>query len=241
MIDDNDLSNSENSEYVNEINAVNKELSTGKSIYEIPGALRFIAKPIIVDIDGTVIHLLSMARELGRPPESPIDGASEFLNHLATIGTIVFATASKNWESNKERLIQGGLWDEYRVLLTVESYYPVYETAWYNKDAISRIQNCSHMADLLIEEYYQLNSEQSRVDMDNMAMRKHLAPLFMKPYLIPFVEDANHLNNPGILGFYANEYYLHYGRHPYEPDEFDKLNLNYAEMLYCIKAYYEII
>lgn len=155
---------------------------------------------------------------------TPIPGALQFVTELEKIGTIVFITASLDWQDNRDRLREAGLWlnDHSRILLTLESYSPMYDyprLAHLAEANRPRELDCYEPAHDLVRRYMQVRPDlQSHLQgylttpepdslahhpIDSIARHKHVAMLFGCEPDIPLVEDSwrNCIGNPGIIGY----------------------------------------
>lgn len=185
---------------------LNERFRSGASVWgdEILKRMRAFSRPIIFDLNNVLVTYKS--------PYRPNPMAKESLQRAKSIGNTFIITSAGEWELQQEELERLNLWNEKIVLLTGNNYIapemvtgrdiggmpqlhrfwrPRAETPAYDK-AISDFIVLAKLRglDCTAEDFYKTGAW------------KRVAPIFLKPYNIPLVDDApeGYRNNPGIQG-----------------------------------------
>ncbi len=177
--------------------ALNSEFSEGKSALYQHELLSKIPKPILVDFNCVLAN-----------NEFPIVGspyAEDFLNELENIGNIVIVTAASGWDIVKEILESVNAWNNKRILMTQDT--------WQFAFGYGRYDHADRLRDKFIAQRH--DPKITAESFTNRLYSKKVAPLFMKDYDVPLIDDMweNTHDNPGIFGIQVKPYepLVHYG------------------------------
>lgn len=174
---------------------INKTVRRGGEVYEVLDDMRRFPKPIAVDFNCVIADYAGA--ELN--PEAP-----GFLQALQEVGTVFIVTSAstKHWATIHTFLREAGIWNSQMVLMTAESYEFI--SSWHEEDphAIALRNEFRTMAEQIGMEYVERELVSSPSD-------KRVAPIFMKPFEVPIIDDyvgATLMDNPGMLGLYVRPF-----------------------------------
>lgn len=166
---------------------LNAELEGGACVwrFNIINAIRQFPNPIIFDLDDTLVY-----RDLSGEKVNP--QAQEALERAEKVGSIFIVT---NGLISVAGLKQLGLWRNGLVLINRKNYA---SSPWEDTPFLA-----TAVAQTYIAKQQSLGIQYRENDFDfKDSAKKHLAPLFMKSYQIPLVDNSFSatLRNPGIWG-----------------------------------------
>ncbi|GEM_PF-2858154 len=163
--------------------------------------IRGLPRPIAVDFNGLFANTSS--------PLKVNPQAREAMEKLKTIGNVVIATSSQSWLSVCRFLREHKLWSDDIVLMTAQNYYN-------QEDEDLGIGYAeADIAEREAEEYIYLSRSQISprayrlIDLrTGLTLDKRVAPIFMKPFLVPMLDDAPAATatNPGMLGILVKSF-----------------------------------
>lgn len=168
---------------------LNRELGGGASVWreDMFYRIREFPNPVLFDLDDTLIWYNPRMNETFIRSQ-----ARQILARAARVGSVFIVTAGV---INADDLIKLGLGDNQFVLITRQNYGYSGERE-VPSSAAEEVRKYIAMQEALGIQY-----QESDFDLADLA-RKHLAPIFMKPYRIPLIDNsfAAIVNNPGIWG-----------------------------------------
>lgn len=156
---------------------------------DITSAIRQFPNPILIDLDGTLV-------EQGNG-DNVNPQAQEALQRAEGIGSVFIITSGFTSIDNLKR---SGLAGDRTVLITRQNYpSPSKDLPPYALEQVR--QYCAMREEQAV--YFGENF----IDLDNPA-KKRLAPLFMKPYPVPLIDNSVYpiYLNPGIYGIAARNW-----------------------------------
>ncbi len=197
---------------------INDWFKSGGSAYEVRDQIRKFPKPICVDFNNVIA---SNGNNLELNPAAPT-----FLNELKTIGNVFIVTTASDWEYVQTFLKRHNVWSDDVVLMTEscfkfmidqEAHYPadprgveirrefiaLEKTQGWDKEQIQRWKQSPIQTDET--EYEILDS-----NLTDSLGSKRIAPLFLKPFKIPIIDDkfdATGKSNHGMLGIKVKKWF----------------------------------
>jgi hypothetical protein len=173
------------------VNLLNKKFSKGESPWkeDTLRELRSLRNPIVLDFNRVLVN---QRRPWVANPEAKI-----FLNDLVNLGTVLVITNNfGDWDLRHRSLKGLNLWHKGMILMTLENCSLTRQTAEEKERRSKEIDTFMKLR----------NFPQSDWSYNK---GKRVAPLFMKNYDIPIIdddEDSVVLNNPGMLGIKVQDF-----------------------------------
>lgn len=205
-----------------EVAYLNMKFKNGASAHEVLDQIRRFERPIAVDFNNVLADNLE---PLEMNPDAPA-----FIEELRKIGNIFIVTSATDWNSVQEFLEKNGLWYPDMVLMTYQNY------------EFTTREQASNLDGIKIREEFADHAQANNMgiaidDLNSFLSGKRVAPIFMKPFLIPLVDDSsiNTEFNPGMLGIRVKNFSPKHGRLT-ERSNADRLSLSEAAEI--IRAYY---
>ncbi len=168
--------------------SINRSFKEGQDALDISESLKAIEKPILVDFNNVLFN--------NRSPYVPNPEAGTFLHELQSIGDVIIATTSRDWDGVQGLLQRAGMWSDNIVLMTASNY----ESTRLNEELLNEFLQKRDLP-VIGKRFYDISPG-----------GKPLSPLFDKSFDIPLLDDDSVAEHPfpGLLGvkirpFFATE------------------------------------
>lgn len=211
---------------------LNESFKNGLDIIDTTELLRKIEKPILIDFNNVLVN--------NSQPSIPNPSAIQPFNELEKIGNVVVLTTAGNWEKTHERLNEFHFWSNKTILIAAPNYVDVIDSGKKmspeHKKLISQFQSIAKENNFFGQQGI-IDSE-SEIFWKGAGVNKQVAFAFMKPHLIPLIDDFPQAtnNNPGIYGIQVIPWYspgeFGYGR------EKPKNSIKLSDAVKKVKKFY---
>lgn len=188
-------------------NRLNEAFKQGRSITEVAELLQQIHNPILLDFNNVLVN--------NEQPITPNPDALAPFQELKKVGTVIVLTTATNWEEVQKLLQEFGYWSDDLILINSPSYANLIDMCdedLFDPETAKLITEYMALA-----QQHQLFSHPQMEGRDTeseflwmgSAADKKVAFAFMKPYLIPLIDDLTcaTTGNPGILGIQVTPWY----------------------------------
>jgi len=170
---------------------LNQHFRSGGLAYEVLDEIRAFPKPILVDFDNTLCDRVQGEYVLN--PDAPMLISS--LDEMGCSVFIVTNTRTAFWESVADFLVANYLWLPTMTLMTLECYLFL---------TIHRSHEDKRLGfgEKLVNDYVDFRGWQGRLSPESLIKvpgYKCLAPIWKKPFDIPWIDDGAVEDNPGML------------------------------------------
>lgn len=203
---------------------LNCSFERGGFAFDYLDYIRELPYPIIMDVEGTLISHRSLKGSAVKPE------AQDALRTLASAGSIFFVSKCRYRDWLNRELMQHGLFQTGAVLMAEENW--VINSSGKQTSAYPEIEKFARRLGMLTETallYY-------------MVQNKRLAPLFMRTYDVPLIDDDNHVTRENLgLRVYRVDHLI------YDPEkqkplvESNKGVISLTEAAADIERYYQDI
>ena len=182
---------------------LNVSFKQGRPAYELLPEIRAFPKPIVIDFNNVLAN--------NDDPLIPNPHASAFLDKLNKVGNIFIVTTATSWDLVNKFLADQKMLKKDTVLMVADNYqFLASGSEGYRDEEVTQ-------ANKLWDEYSAFAKVLSNPPAEGQIKRsrsgtalakKHLAPLFLKPFNVPIVDDAGMAtyDNPGMLGIQVDKF-----------------------------------
>ncbi len=177
---------------------LNELFRQGCDLVDASELLRQLPNPILVDFNNVLVN--------NEIPFIPNPDALAPFQELKKIGTVIVLTTADDWEAVYALLQKFGYWSDDVILIASPSYEELMKKFPQSQKVLQLQREFVNLA----KQHQLFNHPQMEyaADPDSeyfwrcAVADKRVAYAFMKPYLIPLIDDrrATTENNPGILG-----------------------------------------
>ncbi|MBU1033698.1 hypothetical protein KKI22_01980 [Patescibacteria group bacterium] len=189
---------------------LNELFKQGCDLVDASELLRQLPNPILVDFNNVLVNNLI--------PFIPNPDALVPFQELKKIGTVIVLTTAGDWESVHELLQKFGYWSNDVILIASPSYKELIQEFPFSQKVLRLQKEFMNLA-----KKHQLFNHSQMESAENLesdyfwrcaVADKRVAYAFMKPYLIPLIDDSKHATkrNPGILGINVTPWEGEYSR-----------------------------
>lgn len=172
---------------------LNKYFREDIPAYEVLEDMKKFPRPILIDFNNVIAN--------NRWPLKLNPDASIFLDTLREMGNIFIVTSASGWRQVQGFMVEQGIWHPDMVLMTAPTYEFISSWQERNPEGIKLRQK-------YLEITKNLRRDCIEEDLFMPPGYKRIAPMFCKPWEIPFIDNDVEVThkNPGIFGILVKEW-----------------------------------